>query len=48
MALLGADLDDRVAGRLRGFLQGNDEDDALRLRLSKLLEELARERKDAP
>lgn len=45
MALLGADLDDRVAVRLRGFLQGNDEDDALRLRLSKLLEELARERK---
>ncbi|NMQ26322.1 DEAD/DEAH box helicase [Candidatus Accumulibacter phosphatis] len=45
MALLGEDLDDRVAARLRGFMQGNEEDDALRLRLSKLLEELARERK---
>lgn len=43
--LLGADLDDRVAGRLQGFMQGTEEDDALRLRLSKLLEELAKERK---
>jgi len=44
-ALLGADLDDRVASRLQAFMQGTDEDDALRLRLSKLLEELAKERK---
>lgn len=43
--LLGADLDERVAGRLHGFMQGTEEDDALRLRLSKLLEELAKERK---
>lgn len=43
--LLGADLDDRVAGRLQGFMQGTDEEDGLRLRLSKLLEELAKERK---
>ena len=45
MALLGADLDGRVAARLRGFMQGTEDDDALRLRLSKLLEELAKERK---
>lgn len=44
-SLLGADLDDRVALRLQGFMQGTEEDDALRLRLSKLLEELAKERK---
>lgn len=43
--LLGVDLDDRVAGRLDGFMHGTEEDDALRLRLSKLLEELAKERK---
>lgn len=43
--LLGTDLDDRVAGRLQGFMQGTEEDNALRLRLSKLLEELAKERK---
>lgn len=43
--LLGADLDDRVAARLQGFMQGTEEDNALRLRLSKLLEELAKERK---
>ena len=44
-ALLGTDLDDRIAARLQGFLQGTDADDALRIRLSKLLEELAKERK---
>ena len=44
-ALLGADLNDRVAIRLQGFMQGTDKDNALRLRLSKLLEELAKERK---
>ena len=44
-ALLGADLTDRVAIRLQGFMQGTDKDNALRLRLSKLLEELAKERK---
>ena len=43
--LLGADLDDRVEARLQAFMQGNDEDDALRLRLNKLLEELSKERK---
>lgn len=43
--LLGADLDARVAGRLQDFMQGTDEEDGLRLRLVKLLEELAHERK---
>ena len=43
--LLGADLNDRVAIRLQGYMQGTDKDNALRLRLSKLLEELAKERK---
>lgn len=43
--LLGADLDDRVSKRLDAFMEGNDEDDALRLRLNKVLEELAKERK---
>ncbi len=43
--LLGADLDDRIAARLGGFMEGTEEDDSLRLRLSKLLEELAKERK---
>ena len=44
-ALLGADLDDRVSSRLEGFMQGTDVDNALRLRLNKLMEELAKERK---
>ena len=44
-ALLGIDLDDRVSSRLEGFMQGTDEDDALRLRLNKLMEELSKERK---
>jgi DEAD/DEAH box helicase domain-containing protein len=43
--LLGADLDDHLARRLDGFMLGTSDDDALRLRLSKLLEELAKERK---
>lgn len=43
--LLGDDMDERVAKRLHGFMHGTDEDDALRLRLNKLLEELAKERK---
>jgi len=43
--LLGADLDERVAERLQGFMQGTEKDNALRLRLNKLLEELAKERK---
>lgn len=43
--LLGADLDERVAARLKDFMQGTDEEDAIRLRLNKLLEELAKERK---
>ena len=44
-ALLGADLDDRVSTRLTGFMQGTEEDNALRLRLNKVIEELAKERK---
>lgn len=44
-SLLGDDLDERVARRLEGFMQGTEEDNALRLRLFKLLEELAEERK---
>lgn len=43
--LLGEDLDDRVSSRLDGFMQGTDEDNALRLRLNKLMEELSKERK---
>ncbi len=43
--LLGADLDDRVAASLQGFMQGTEKDDALRMRLNKLFEELIRERK---
>lgn len=43
--LLGADLDDRVALRLEGFMKGTDHDDGLRMRLSKLLDELSKERK---
>lgn len=43
--LLGKDLDDRVALRLEGFMKGTDHDDGLRMRLSKLLDELSRERK---
>jgi DEAD/DEAH box helicase domain-containing protein len=43
--LLGADLDDRVASRLQGFMLGTEEGDALRLRLIKLFEELSKERK---
>jgi DEAD/DEAH box helicase domain-containing protein len=44
-ALLGADLDDHLARRLEDFMMGTTEEDALRLRLSKLIEELAKERK---
>jgi DEAD/DEAH box helicase domain-containing protein len=43
--LLGNDLDERVSARLTGFMQGTDDEDALRIRLSKLLDELAKERK---
>ena len=43
--LLGDDIDDRVALRLTGFMQGTDEDDGLQLRLNKVLEELVKERK---
>jgi len=38
--LLGNDLDARVSARLQGFMQGTDEDDALRIRLSKVLDEV--------
>jgi DEAD/DEAH box helicase domain-containing protein len=44
-ALLGTDLDPRVAQRLDGFMRGTDQDDALKIRLTKLLDELANERK---
>ena len=44
-ALLGTDLDPRVALRLDGFMRGTDQDDALKIRLTKLLDELANERK---
>ena len=43
--LLGDDLDSRVADRLDNFMQGSTVEDSLRLRLSKLVEELAKERK---
>jgi Helicase conserved C-terminal domain len=42
--LLGADLDERVSKRLQSFMQGTEEDDALRIALSKVLEALAKER----
>ncbi len=42
--LLGSDLDGRVSERLDQFMHGTDEDDALRIRLSKLLDELSIER----
>jgi DEAD/DEAH box helicase domain-containing protein len=44
-ALLGEDLDDRVDRRLTEFMEGTDQEDPLRLRLLKLFEELAAERK---
>jgi DEAD/DEAH box helicase domain-containing protein len=44
-ALLGTDLDARVAGRLDGFMRGTEQEDGLKMRLSKLLDELANERK---
>jgi DEAD/DEAH box helicase domain-containing protein len=44
-ALLGTDLDARVAVRLDGFMRGTDQEDSLKIRLSKLLDELANERK---
>jgi DEAD/DEAH box helicase domain-containing protein len=43
-SLLGADLDERVSKRLQCFMQGTEEDDALRIELSKHLEALAKER----
>jgi DEAD/DEAH box helicase domain-containing protein len=42
--LLGGDLDERVSTRLQSFMQGTEEDDALRIALSKVLEALAKER----
>jgi DEAD/DEAH box helicase domain-containing protein len=44
--LLGSDLDERVAARLRGFMLGTSQDTSLRIRLNKVLEELAKERRD--
>jgi DEAD/DEAH box helicase domain-containing protein len=44
-SLLGADLDARVESRLGEFMHGTDKEEALRLRLLKMLEELAAERK---
>ena len=43
--LLQPDLDERVELRLRDFMFGTDEKDGLRIRLQKILEELAAERK---
>ena len=43
--LMGEDLDDRVDRRLTEFMEGTDQQDSLRLRLLKLFEELAGERK---
>lgn len=45
LELLGSDIDDRVRERLIQFLQGTGEDDGLRVRLLKTLEELMEERK---
>ena len=42
--LLGSDLDTRVSERLDQFMRGTEQDDALRIRLSKLLDELSKER----
>ncbi len=42
--LLGADLDAQTHQRLRDFMRGTDEVDSLRVRLSKVLEELLKER----
>jgi DEAD/DEAH box helicase domain-containing protein len=44
-ALLGADLDARLSVRFQGFMYGTTEDDALRIQLSKVLEELSKERR---
>jgi DEAD/DEAH box helicase domain-containing protein len=44
-ALLGEDLDDRVDRRLTEFMEGSDQQDSLRMKLLKLFEELAGERK---
>lgn len=45
MALLGAEADAVVRGRLLDFMQGQGEGDGLRTRLTKALEELVEERK---
>ena len=42
--LLGTDLDTQTQQRLRDFMRGTDEVDSLRVRLSKVLEELLKER----
>ena len=44
-SLLGEDLDDRMDRRLTEFMEGTDQEDPLRLRLLKLFEDLAGERK---
>jgi DEAD/DEAH box helicase domain-containing protein len=44
-AILGTDLDARVEQRLEAFMRGTEEEDSLKLRLQKLLEELSKERK---
>src|SRR5207249_3850830 len=43
--LLGRDIDERVWERLTQFLQGTGDEDGLRVRLLKVLEELMEERK---
>jgi len=43
--LLGQELDERVDRRLTDFMEGTDQHEAIRIRLIKLIEELAAERK---
>ena len=45
LALLKDDKDDRIEERLTAFMRGTDDEDSLRLRLSKLLDELVIERR---
>ena len=44
-ALLLPDLDPRVEERLKAFMMGTDQEDSLKIRLTKLLDELSKERK---
>lgn len=44
-ALLSPDLDPRVEDRLAAFMMGTEQEDSLKIRLTKLLDELSKERK---